>query len=107
MFFYVSPPPPPRPGEPAVVAVLVLAEPGDLAILVEMWPGGAAASWSGLARAARLPPSAVDPRRSCRVAPQHHTGPFPFLQVCLSLWNRTIRVLKQHTNGSRLLSAVF
>lgn len=77
----------PRPGEPAVVAMLVLAEPGDLAILVEMWPGGAAASWSGLAGAAWLPPNALDPRRSCCVAPQHHTSPFPFLQVCLSLWN--------------------
>lgn len=42
----------PRPGQPAVVAVLVLAEPGDLAVLVEMWPGGAAAPWSGLAGAA-------------------------------------------------------
>lgn len=30
----------------------MLAEPGDVAILVEMWAGGAAASWSGLAGAA-------------------------------------------------------
>lgn len=77
----------PRPREPAVVALLVLAEPGDLAVLVEMWPGGAAASRSGLAGAARLSPDALDPGRPRGVAPQHRTGPFPFLQVCLSSWN--------------------
>lgn len=75
----------PRPGEPAVVAVLVLAEPGYPAVLVEVWPGGATASWSGFAGAAGLSPDALDPRCSCSVAPQHHTSPFPFLQVCLSL----------------------
>lgn len=72
-----------RLGEPAVVAVLVLAEPGDTAILVEVRPGGTPAPWSGLAGAAGLSPNALDTRRSCRVAPQHHTSPFPFLQVCL------------------------
>ena len=92
----------PRPGEPAVVAVLVLAEPGDVAILVEMWAGGAAASWSGLAGAAWLPPDALDPRRSCCVAPQHRPGPFPFLQVCLSLWDWT-REAVALLNGTQMV----
>ncbi len=68
-----------RHGEPPVVAVLVLAEPADLAVLVEVWPSGAAASWSGPAGAAGLPSNALDPRCSCCVAPQHHTSPLPFL----------------------------
>lgn len=50
-----------RHGESAVVAVLVLAEPADPAVLVEVWPGGAAVTWSGLTGAAGLPPDALDP----------------------------------------------
>ncbi|KAM7370853.1 hypothetical protein PAMP_010367 [Pampus punctatissimus] len=53
-----------RHGEPPVVAVLVLAEPADPAILVEVWPCGAAASRSGPAGAAGLPPTALGLRRS-------------------------------------------
>ena len=44
-----------------MVVVLVLAEQADLAVLVEMWSGGAPASWSGLAGAAGLPPDVLDP----------------------------------------------
>lgn len=60
----------------------MLAEPTDLAILSEVQPGGAAASRSGPAGAAGLPPNALDPRCPCCVASQHHTGALPFLQVC-------------------------
>lgn len=64
-----------------MVAVLVLAEPADPAILVEVRPGGDAASRSGSAGAAGLPPDALDPRCSRCVAPEHHTSPLPLLQV--------------------------
>lgn len=70
-----------RHGEPPVVAVLVLAEQADAAVLVEVRPGGGAASWSGLTGAPGFPPDALDPGCSRCLAPQHHTGPFPFLQV--------------------------
>lgn len=40
-----------RHGKPPVVAVLVLAEPADPAVLVEVRSGGAAASWPGSAGA--------------------------------------------------------
>lgn len=59
----------------------MLAEPADPAILVEVRPGGAAASRSGPAGAAGLPPDALGPGCSCCVAPQHCTSALPFLQV--------------------------
>lgn len=57
-----------RHGEPSVVAVLVLAEQADPAVLVEVWACGALASWSGLAGAPGFPSNAVDPGCSCCLA---------------------------------------
>lgn len=74
-----------RHGEPPVVAVLVLAEQADAAVLVEVRPGGGAASWPGLAGTPGFPPDALDPGCSRCLASQHHTGPFPLLQV--GSWN--------------------
>lgn len=71
-----------RHGEPPLVAVLVLAEPTDIALLVEVWPGGADASRSGPAGAARLPPVSLGLGRSRCLAPQYHPRALPFLQVC-------------------------
>lgn len=61
----------------------MLAEPADPPILVEMWPGGAAASWSGLAGATGLPTTALDPGRARCVAHKHHPCALPLLQVCI------------------------
>jgi len=71
-----------RDGEPPVVAVLVLAEPSNPSVLVEVRPGGAAASRPGPVGAAGLPPAALGPRCSRCLAPQHHPSALPFLQVC-------------------------
>lgn len=57
-----------RYGEPSVVAVLVLAEQADPAVLVEVRACGALASWSGLARTPGFPSNAVDPGCSCCLA---------------------------------------
>lgn len=72
----------PRHGEPPVVALLVLAEPADAPVLVEVRPGGAAASRPGPPGADGLPPAALGLRRSRSLAPQHRPGALPFLQVC-------------------------
>lgn len=87
-----------RHGEPPVVAVLVLAEQADAAILVEVRPGGGAASWSGLAGAPGFPPDALDPGCSRCLASQHHTGPFPFLQVGSLHFSSSFFSLKKKKN---------
>lgn len=86
-----------RYGEPPVVAVLVLAEPEDAAVLVEVRPGGAAAAWSGPAGAAGLPPTALGPGCSRCVAPQHHPSALPFLQVGLLPFFCSFRALEKHS----------
>lgn len=52
-----------------MVAVLVLAEPADAPVLVEVWPGGAAAARPDPPGADGLPPAALGLRRSRRLAP--------------------------------------
>lgn len=70
-----------RHGEPAMVARLVLAEPQDVAVLVEVRRGGGAAARPGAARAARLPTAPLGAGRSRRLAPGHCPCPLPVLQV--------------------------
>lgn len=72
-----------RHNKPAVVAVLVLAEPEDLAILVEVWDGGALTAWSCSAGAAGFPSTLLGSRCSCCLASQHCARPLPLLQVLL------------------------
>ncbi len=82
--------------KPVVVVVLVLAEPQDFAVLVEVWDGGALTAWPCPAGAAGFPSSLLGSRRSCRLAPQHRARPLPLLQVhmhryhvcivCLQVW---------------------
>uniref|UniRef100_A0A674DQP7 Post-GPI attachment to proteins factor 3 n=1 Tax=Salmo trutta TaxID=8032 RepID=A0A674DQP7_SALTR len=69
-----------RHSEPAVVAVLVLAEPADTPLLVEVWRGGGAAPWPGPAGAARFPATVLGPGCPCSLAPQHCACAFPLLQ---------------------------
>lgn len=93
----LSPPPPgPYPShrhsEPAVVAVLVLAEPADTPLLVEVWRGGGAAPWPGPAGAARLPATVLGPGCPCSLAPQHCACAFPLLQARIPLVYRPIPV---------------
>lgn len=64
-----------------MVAVLVLAEPQDFAVLVEVWDGGAVTAWPCPAGAAGFPSTLLGSRRSCRLAPQHRARPLPLLQV--------------------------
>lgn len=75
----------------------MLAEPTDSPVLVEVWPGGAAASRPGPAGAAGLSTAALDLRRPCCLAPQHHPSALPFLQVCPA---RVSVVLREVSGGS-------
>lgn len=64
-----------------MVVVLVLAEPQDFTVLVEVCDGGALTAWPCPAGAAGFPSSLLGPRCSCRLAPQHRARPLPLLQV--------------------------
>lgn len=70
--------------KPVVVAVLVLAEPANLAVLVEVWYGGAFTARSRPAGAAGFPSTPLGSGRSCCLASQHRTCPFSLLQVQLA-----------------------
>lgn len=68
-----------------MVARLVLAEPENVAILVEVWHCGGAAAWPGAVRATRLSADLLGAGRSRRLAPWHRPCPLPLLQVLMPI----------------------